>query len=151
MTALLEINGIAKSFSRCARSSTSRSQSRITSIVGLIGPNGAGKSTLINILTGIYAPDGGSVRFAGRNLGRSGTAERARLGLVRTFQRPTPILDLSCIEGVMVGGLVRGLTVGKARSAALDILTSLGLREAADHSPRKLPTGHQNCSISRAC
>ena len=142
MTALLEIDGVAKSFGAV------RSLVDITfsvedhSIVGLIGPNGAGKSTLINILTGVYAPDGGSVRFAGRILGRAGTAERARLGLVRTFQRPTPILDLSCIEGVMVGGLVRGLSVGKARSAALDILTSLGLREAADQSPRKLPTGH---------
>ena len=142
MTALLEINGIAKSFGAV------RSLVNITfsvedhSIVGLIGPNGAGKSTLINILTGVYPPDGGSVRFAGRNLGRPGTAERARLGLVRTFQRPMPILDLSCVEGVMVGGLVRGLPAGKARSAALDILTSLGLREAADQSPRKLPTGH---------
>jgi branched-chain amino acid transport system ATP-binding protein len=142
MTALLEIKGIAKSFGAV------RSLVDITfsvedhSIVGLIGPNGAGKSTLINILTGVYAPDGGNVQFAGRNLGRIATAERARLGLVRTFQRPTPILDLSCIEGVMVGGLARGLSVGKARNAALDILTSLGLREAADQSPRKLPTGH---------
>jgi branched-chain amino acid transport system ATP-binding protein len=142
MTAILEINGIAKSFGAV------RSLVDVTftiedhSIVGLIGPNGAGKSTLINILTGVYPPDGGSVRFADRNLGRSGTAERARLGLVRTFQRPTPILDLSCIEGVMVGGLVRGLSVGNARQEALDILTSLGLREQADQSPRKLPTGH---------
>jgi ABC-type branched-subunit amino acid transport system ATPase component len=142
MTPLLEINGITKSFGAVRSLVDVRFSVEDHSIVGLIGPNGAGKSTLINILTGVYAPDAGSVRFAGRNLGRPGTAERARLGLVRTFQRPTPILDLSCIEGVMVGGLVRGLPFGKARSAALDILTSLGLREAADQSPRKLPTGH---------
>jgi len=142
MTALLEIDGIAKSFGAVRSLVDVTFSVEDHSIVGLIGPNGAGKSTLINILTGVYAPDGGSVRFAGRIIGRAGTAERARLGLVRTFQRPTPILDLSCIEGVMVGGLVRGLSVGKARSAALDILTSLGLREAADQSPRKLPTGH---------
>jgi ABC-type branched-subunit amino acid transport system ATPase component len=142
MTALLEIEGIAKSFGAV------RSLIDITfsvedhGIVGLIGPNGAGKSTLINVLTGVYAPDGGTVQFAGRDLGGLATAERARLGLVRTFQRPTPIFDLSCIEGVMVGGLVRGLSVGEARSAALDILALLGLRAAADQSPRKLPTGH---------
>ena len=142
MTVLLQVEGIAKSFGAVRSLVDVTFSVEDHSIVGLIGPNGAGKSTLINILTGVYASGAGSVQFAGRSLGRRGTAERARLGLVRTFQRPTPILDLSCIEGVMVGGLVRGLSVGKARSAALDILTSLGLREAADQSPRKLPTGH---------
>jgi branched-chain amino acid transport system ATP-binding protein len=142
MTALLKIEGIAKSFGAV------RSLINITfsvedhGIVGLIGPNGAGKSTLINVLAGVYASDEGTVQFAGHDLRGLSTAERARLGLVRTFQRPTPILDLSCIEGIMVGGLVRGLSVGEARNAAFDILALLGLREAANESPRKLLTGH---------
>ncbi len=142
MTALLELTGITKSFGAV------RSLVDVTftiddhGIVGLIGPNGAGKSTLINVLTGVYAPSAGSVRFAGRNLAGLSTAERARAGLVRTFQRPTPILDLTCIEGVMVGGLCRGLSVSGARREAREKLELLGLAEVADLSPRKLPTGH---------
>jgi branched-chain amino acid transport system ATP-binding protein len=142
MSALLELSDISKSFGAV------RSLARVSfaiadcGIVGLIGPNGAGKSTLINVLTGVYAPDSGSVHFAGRELTGLPTAQRARLGLVRTFQRPTPILDMSCVEGVMIGGLVRGLTIAQARGEALDTLALLGLRDAADQSPRKLPTGH---------
>ena len=142
MTALLEIRGIAKSFGAVRSLIDVTFSVEEHGIVGLIGPNGAGKSTLINVLTGVYAADEGTVRFAGRDLAGLPTAQRARLGLVRTFQRPTPILDLTCIEGVLVGGLVRGLSVGEARSEALDILALLGLRESADLSPRKLPTGH---------
>jgi branched-chain amino acid transport system ATP-binding protein len=142
MTVLLELEGVTKSFGAV------RSLVDVTlavedhGIVGLIGPNGAGKSTLINVLTGVYAPNAGTVRFAGRNLAGLSTAERARTGLVRTFQRPTPILDLSCIEGVMVGGLCRGLSVAEARREARDKLQLLGLEGVAELSPRKLPTGH---------
>jgi branched-chain amino acid transport system ATP-binding protein len=142
MTVLLDLDGVTKSFGAV------RSLVDVTfaieehGIVGLIGPNGAGKSTLINVLTGVYAPNAGAVRFAGRNLAGLSTAERARTGLVRTFQRPTPILDLTCIEGVMVGGLCRGLSTAEARREAYEKLELLGLAEVADLSPRKLPTGH---------
>src|SRR5208282_6681448 len=142
MTTLLDLSNISKSFG--AVRSLANVSFAIThhGIVGLIGPNGAGKSTLINVLTGVYAPDAGTVHFAGRDLAGLPTAQRARFGLVRTFQRPTPILDMSCVEGVMVGGLVRGLKIPQARREALDTLALLGLGDAADQSPRKLPTGH---------
>ena len=142
MTVLLELNGVAKSFGAV------RSLVDVTvaiedhGIVGLIGPNGAGKSTLINVLTGVYPPSAGAVRFAGRSLAGLSTAKRARTGLVRTFQRPHPILDLTCIEGVMVGGLCRGLSAAEARREAREKLELLGLAEVAEQSPRKLPTGH---------
>ncbi|HXD43069.1 MAG TPA: ATP-binding cassette domain-containing protein [Ramlibacter sp.] len=142
MTALLELEGVAKSFGavRSLVDVTFATQDR--GIAGLIGPNGAGKSTLINVLTGVYAPNAGAVRFGGRNLAGLSTAQRARAGLVRTFQRPTPILDLTCVQGVMVGGLCRGLSISEARRQARDKLALLGLSEVADLSPRKLPTGH---------
>jgi branched-chain amino acid transport system permease protein len=142
MTVLLELDGVAKSFGAV------RSLVDVTfaieghGIIGLIGPNGAGKSTLINVLTGVYDPSAGAVRFAGRNLAGLSTAERARIGLVRTFQRPHPILDLTCIEGIMVGGLCRGLSAAEARREARDKLELLDLAEVAELSPRKLSTGH---------
>ncbi len=141
MTALLQIDGIAKSFGAV------RSLVDVTftienhGIVGLIGPNGAGKSTLINVLTGVYAPTAGTVRFNGRDLASLSTAERARAGLVRTFQRPHPIFDLSCVEGVMIGGLCRGLSAAQAKREALEKMELLGVAELAYSSPRKLATG----------
>jgi branched-chain amino acid transport system ATP-binding protein len=142
MGALLEIRGVSKAFGAVRSLSDVSLRVEERSIVGLIGPNGAGKSTLINVLTGVYAPDSGTVTFAGRDLGGVSTADRARLGLVRTFQRPAPILDLSCLDGVAVGGLVRGLPIAEARRRALDILADLGLHDAAHEAPLKLPTGY---------
>ena len=140
MGALLEIRGVSKAFGAVRSLSDVSLRVEERSIVGLIGPNGAGKSTLINVLTGVYVPDSGTMTFAGRDLGGLSTADRARLGLVRTFQRPAPILDLSCLDGVAVGGLVRGLPIAEARRRALDILADLGLRDAAHETPLKLPT-----------
>jgi branched-chain amino acid transport system ATP-binding protein len=141
MTKLLELEGIAKSFGAVHSLVDITFDIDSHGIVGLIGPNGAGKSTLINVLTGVYAPSAGRVRFGGLDLGALSTADRARLGIVRTFQRPVPILDLTCIEGIMVGGLSRGLSLAVAREEAHGKLALLGLSEVAELSPRKLPTG----------
>ncbi|HKB53269.1 MAG TPA: ATP-binding cassette domain-containing protein [Ramlibacter sp.] len=142
MSTLLELDGVAKSFGAVHSLLDVSFTTADRGIVGLIGPNGAGKSTLINVLTGVYAPNAGTVRFAGRSLAGLSTAQRARAGLVRTFQRPTPILDLTCVQGVMVGGLVRGLSLAQAEREARSKLVLLGVADVADLSPRKLPTGH---------
>ena len=142
MSALLDLDGVAKSFGAVHSLLDVTFSTGDHGIVGLIGPNGAGKSTLINVLTGVYAPNAGTVRFGGRNLAGLSTADRARSGLVRTFQRPAPILDLTCVQGVMVGGLVRGLSIAAAEREARDKLALLGLADVSDMPTRKLPTGH---------
>src|SRR6476661_4327939 len=55
-------------------------------ILGLIGPNGAGKTTCFNVMTGIYRPTLGDVRFQGRSLKELKRFEIAQLGIARTFQ-----------------------------------------------------------------
>ena len=55
-------------------------------IRGLIGPNGAGKSTVFNLITGIYRPTEGEVRFQGENIVGKHPYQIAALGLGRTFQ-----------------------------------------------------------------
>src|SRR3954454_20572728 len=55
-------------------------------VVGVIGPNGAGKSTFINVLTGVYRPTAGHVALDGQDITRRSMADRARLGVIRTFQ-----------------------------------------------------------------
>jgi branched-chain amino acid transport system ATP-binding protein len=70
--------------------------------VGLIGPNGSGKSTLVNCLCGALANDGGTVRFAGRDLAGLGAHARTRIGMARTFQLPRPFASMTVLDNVRV-------------------------------------------------
>lgn len=72
-------------------------------IFGIIGPNGAGKSTLINVLSGIYRPSSGRVRFQGRDVTGIKPHRAVRLGIVRTFQNSRLFGDLSVLDNVLIG------------------------------------------------
>ncbi len=78
-------------------------QVREGEIVGLIGPNGSGKTTLFNVVTGIYAPDDGSITFAGADLTGARPQAVYRAGIARTFQRSRMCLPLSVFDNIMVG------------------------------------------------
>lgn len=73
----------------------------------LIGPNGAGKTTLVNLICGHQRADAGSIHFEGKDIGALGVAERARLGLVRTFQISRLFNALTVEENVRVALLHR--------------------------------------------
>jgi branched-chain amino acid transport system ATP-binding protein len=77
------------------------------SIVSIIGPNGAGKTTFFNMLTGLYRPTYGRIRFDGRNV----TGRRPDLimkdGMARTFQNIRLFATMTALENVMVGQNVR--------------------------------------------
>jgi len=72
-------------------------------IYGLIGPNGAGKTTLFNVLTGLYTPNSGVVRFADQALHGLKPHQVLRLGLARTFQNIRLFANMTALENVMVG------------------------------------------------
>ena len=72
-------------------------------ITGLIGPNGAGKTTIFNLITGIYRPSGGRVRFEGREIQGLGPQAINRRGIARTFQRSRLCLELSIFDNLMIG------------------------------------------------
>jgi len=72
-------------------------------VVGLIGPNGSGKTTLFNLLTGIYKPTGGEIRYQGENLLGLPAFEIAKKGIARTFQNNRLFLKLSVLDNVLVG------------------------------------------------
>lgn len=74
-----------------------------SSIHSIIGPNGAGKTTLFNIISGIYAPDQGSIRLRGEDIGGLRPDLLARQGLSRTFQNLQVFMRMSAADNVMVG------------------------------------------------
>lgn len=139
--ALLQVSGVSKSFGAVLSLDAITLEVSQGSVLGLIGPNGAGKSTLVNIISGAYSLESGAVRFDGVQLKRTSTAQRARLGLVRTFQRPTPIHGVNCLESVVIGGLTKGLSMEPAKKEALRIMTLLGLGEVAGRTSQTLTTG----------
>ncbi len=71
-------------------------------ILGLIGPNGSGKTTCINLITGLFPPDQGHIRYNGADLTRSGLHRIVRLGLARTFQNLRLFGERSVLDNVRV-------------------------------------------------
>src|SRR6201987_3169285 len=71
-------------------------------ILGLVGPNGSGKTTAINVVSGLYAPDGGEVLFDGQQIGGTASHRLVHRGINRTFQVPKPFMSLTVRENVQV-------------------------------------------------
>jgi branched-chain amino acid transport system ATP-binding protein len=105
--ALLTAKGISKRFGGVHALSDVGFTINRGEIYGLIGPNGAGKTSLFNVLTGIYAADGGEFMFDGLPLGGLKPNDVAARGIARTFQNIRLFANLSALENVMIGRHVR--------------------------------------------
>ncbi len=72
----------------------------------IIGPNGAGKTTFFNLISGFFAPSGGSIHFQGRDITRLAAHERVKLGIGRTFQITEIFPELTVFENVRISAEV---------------------------------------------
>jgi branched-chain amino acid transport system ATP-binding protein len=117
---LLDVQADEKSFGSVKAVDGINFQATEGDVVGIIGPNGAGKTTFVNLLTGTLELDSGSIHFDGTDISQQTTHERARSGLVRSFQIPQVCLDLSVFENVRVAMLSRE----KKNSSLLTSLSS---------------------------
>lgn len=104
---ILQILGLNKSFGALKATQDVSLDLRPGEIHALIGPNGAGKSTLIHQIAGTLAPDTGEIVFLGQKVTRLGVAERARLGLGRSFQVSSLAPDFSALRNVMLATQAR--------------------------------------------
>lgn len=103
--AILNIQNISKSFGALKASDDVTLDLRAGEIHALIGPNGAGKSTLIAQIAGKLKPDTGKIELLGTDVTRKSIAERANLGLGRTFQISELAMAYTVLENVMLGAL----------------------------------------------
>ncbi|MEX2151626.1 MAG: ABC transporter ATP-binding protein [Steroidobacteraceae bacterium] len=99
---MLRAGGLVKSFGGFQALAGCSLEIARQSITGIIGPNGAGKSTLFNVLGGLLSPDAGQVTFEGRSILSLRPDERARIGLVRTFQISRELGELTVLENMLV-------------------------------------------------
>src|SRR3954470_4623849 len=107
-------------------------------IVGLIGPNGAGKTTAFNVITRLYTPDAGDVRFDGESLLGTPPSGVIRRGIARTFQNVELFRGMSVLDNVRVGAHVR-----QGEQAADDVLFYVNLQSVRERPASELPYGTQ--------
>ena len=105
---LLEVDGVSKYFGSLAACVDVSLTIKPGMILGLIGPNGAGKTTLVNLISGIYKPDRGRIRFMGQKIDGLRPDEINAIGIARTYQLVEIFTALSVLENVMVGRHSKG-------------------------------------------
>jgi branched-chain amino acid transport system ATP-binding protein len=127
------------------------------SVTSLIGPNGAGKTTAFNLVTGFARPDGGRVRFAGRDVTGHRPDQLARLGMVRTFQLTRVLGKMRVLDNVMLAAgdqpgerFLTALLPGRwrpreaeVRERAVAMLHEVGLQAKADDYAATLSGGQR--------
>jgi branched-chain amino acid transport system ATP-binding protein len=127
MSALLSVDGISKRFRGLVAVDRLDFEVPEGGIYAVIGPNGAGKTTLFNMIAGVYAPDGGTITFAGERIDGLSPDRICRRGIGRTFQIVRPFPALTVEDNVVVGALLHRHHVAEARAHAQEVLRKLDL------------------------
>jgi branched-chain amino acid transport system ATP-binding protein len=120
------------------------------SITGLIGPNGAGKTTAFDVITGVLAPDSGTVHFDGTDITGRLPHRVTRRGLSRTFQITRALGDLTVLENMVVGSpttgwrsLLGSRILQREEDKAMDLLRFVGIDRLATAPADSLSYGQK--------
>jgi len=164
--ALLELSGVTMKFGGLVAVNDLDLVVDAGRLYGLIGPNGAGKTTVFNVITGVYAPTSGAIRFDGAAIAGQRTVRITRRGIVRTFQNIRLFGDMTVLDNVKVAFHCRqkaGLPAAVFRAPehsseearvdreSRELLKIFHLEAAAGEKARNLPYGSQRrLEIARA-
>ena len=163
---ILEIESVAMVFGGLMALMDQNIDVRKGIIKAIIGPNGAGKTTLFNIITGVFPPTEGTIRFKGEAIEQLKAHEIAERGISRTFQTVELFGNMTVLENVMVGCHTRtrssfmatGFQTPQARlkekqiqERAMEILKFVSLEDKFKESADSLPLGERKAlEIGRA-
>jgi len=136
---LLEVEKLEKHFGGLCAVAELSFEMQEGEILGLIGPNGAGKTTVFHCLTGFLSIDKGEVSLRGRSVKGLRPHQICRLGMARTFQIVRPFLNVSVLDNVMVGAMLRESSLTGARRLAQSTLEFAGLAELSQEKAGSLP------------
>ncbi len=128
---MLEVDGLVKRFGGVQAVLDLSFHVREGEILGVIGPNGSGKTTTFNLITGVYRPDRGRVRFAGHDITGLPPYEVCARGICRTFQIAKPFRELTVLRNVIMGTLLRHPDPAAAEARGHEILQTVGLEGRA--------------------
>ena len=131
-TPVLELDQLSLSFGGLRALSELDLRISDREIVSVIGPNGAGKTTVFNVITGVYQPTSGDVRFAGDSIADRPPHVIARLGIARTFQTLRLFMNMSVIENVMAA------TYGGTKATPLESILRLPRARREEREVRAL-------------
>jgi len=150
---LLEIEGLSRRFGGVVASDAISLDIRRGELHAVIGPNGAGKTTLVGLLAGEIAPQGGSIRFDGRDITSLAVYRRSRLGMARSFQITSLFADFTVLDNVALAVQARSghsfrfwsnaRRDAALRDPALAVLNRVGLDGRAGMHVGKLSHGEQ--------
>lgn len=127
-------------------------------VLSVIGPNGAGKTTLFNLLTGVYTPTAGVIRFRKKEIKNLKPYEITKMGIARTFQNIRLFGEMTVLDNVIIGQHCRTKTgvfgailktpaVRKeealVKEKAMDVLKFVGLDDVYNEKAKNLPYGKQ--------
>ena len=153
MSALLQIDGLNKSFGGVAATVDVSLNVEQGEIHAIIGPNGAGKTTLISQLSGLLTPDSGNVQFRGKTITNLPAYKRAHLGMARSFQITSLLMGMSAADNVAIAAqaqeghsfkFIRPVTsIQSLRNKAQAALDRVGLGARADDMANSLSHGER--------
>jgi branched-chain amino acid transport system ATP-binding protein len=149
--ALLSIDGLSKRFGGVSANDDITFDVGEGELVGIIGPNGAGKTTLFDQISGFRRPDEGRIVFSDEEITGLRPDRICAVGLARTFQIVRVFPDLTVLENVLVGALLRHRDASAAEHFAREILERTGLSDRARSFARELPlAGRKRIQLARA-
>ena len=123
-------------------------------IVGIMGASGAGKSTLLHIAGGLDKPSSGTIHYAGQeifSLSEPDLAAFRNRSVGFVFQMHYLLSEFTCLENVMMPGIISGGDKHQVRERAEILLGQVGLSQREDHRPGELSGGEQQrAAVARA-
>lgn len=138
MSEILRLEEVTKLFGGLTAVNMASFTVRQGEIVGIIGPNGAGKTTIFNLIVGLHKPNQGKIVFRGREIQGLFPHRIARAGITKTFQTISLFNDMSILDNVVVGAILRHKKVSDALAKARRTLDTVGLDPEMASSPEDL-------------